>query len=310
MLDEHSLGNGKASDLTPMDMLPRATREERGFLHQSFAQAASGDAPLDLDRLETFARTGTFPKFLQEDELRDMVKGACDKHGSRWRDFHTDPAEGKVIDATLVRDMVSQPVALSAVSPCGRRLATEFFERLTLCIAFALRQCNPHCRGTTLQACCADWDERAARNVGNSMPRGPPRRAAPAFAPSLATGDLFAWQAAHVHVLGKRESDLFGRCFLHLCELEGRIGKSALIGHMVRMMNALVVEGDGRSTLCAVAQRCEMHGHGPHVVMVDDGRAAGLCVLETLKDGVFQSTRRRPIQVDVSRPHIVVTTNW
>lgn len=121
-----------------MDMLLRAIREERVFLHQSFAQAASGDAPLDLDRLETFARTRMFPKFLQEDELRDMVKGACDKHGSRWRDFYTDPAAGKVIDATLVRDMVSQRVALSAVSPCSRHLATEFFGRLTLCVAICV----------------------------------------------------------------------------------------------------------------------------------------------------------------------------
>jgi len=182
-------------------------------------------------------------------------------------------------------------------------------------LLFVLHQYNPHYRGMTLQACYADWDERAARNIGNSMPRGPPRRAAPVFAPSLATGDLFAWQAALVHVLGKRESDLFGRYFLHLYELEGRIGKSVLIGYMVRMMNALVVEGDGRSILYAVAQYYEIHGHGPHIIIIDNSRAAGLSsidwsVLETLKDGVFLSTKYRPIQVNMSRPHIVITTNW
>ena len=182
-------------------------------------------------------------------------------------------------------------------------------------LLFVLHQYNPHYRGMTLQACYADWDERAARNIGNSMPRGPPRRAAPVFAPSLATGDLFAWQAALVHVLGRREPDLFGRRFLHLHELEGRIGKSVLIGCMVRTTSALVVEGDGRSTSHAVAQCHEVHGHGPHVVMVDDSRAAGLSsidwsVLETLKDGVFLSTKHRPTQVDTSRPHVVVATNW
>ena len=142
MLNEHALASGKAIDLTPMDFLIRAIRERRVFLHQSFAQAGSGDAPLDIERLHIFVSTRIDPETLQECELRSLVKGSRDKHGSKWSDHYTDPVAGKILDPSLVRDMASEGEPRLPAWPCDQNLRSLANTCVANCQLFGLTRCT------------------------------------------------------------------------------------------------------------------------------------------------------------------------
>lgn len=118
------------------------------------------------------------------------------------------------------------------------------------------------------------------------------------------------WQHYILDLL-KQEPD--NRTVHWFWEPNGGVGKTTLVRHycMNNKDNAIMVNGGMKDILSAVAEFVLEHEYGPKVVFFNIPRSKGISytAIESLKDGIFFSTKYHSSMCIINPPHVIVFAN-
>ncbi len=123
--------------------------------------------------------------------------------------------------------------------------------------------------------------------------------------------DLYIWQERIVEML-KHEPD--DRTIYWYWDREGNIGKSALCKYLAVNNDALVISGSGKDMKYLVTQYEKSNGVYPEIIIIDIPRTAENYIswtgIESIKNGLFASTKYECEMVVMNSPHIVCFANF
>lgn len=128
---------------------------------------------------------------------------------------------------------------------------------------------------------------------------------------------LRPWQQALVSTLTDASGNLkdaSDRSIHWYWEPTGNVGKTALAKYLVHHFGALVVGGKGADCKYGVVSYKEQHGAFPKLIIYNVPRSFNtefICweALESIKDGLFYSTKYESAMACFNSPHVVVFAN-
>lgn len=174
------------------------------------------------------------------------------------------------------------------------------------------KKCRPLEKGLPKQIIWEACNGNRAKNVKYCSKEGdyicspgcrPPRE--------LPTIELYGWQ---VDALAAITADPTDRSILWYWSKEGGRGKSSLVKYLFRNHNAIVCSGKAADMMYMIVKYEEKHGNYPDIVIFDVPRSSFKWMsyggMESIKNGLFASSKYETAMVEMPVPQVVVFCNY